>query len=107
MLHNNLLSKIEGLEELKNLVTLNLSHNQISKIENLGGCTSLNSLEMSHNRLLNIAALEGLRECPSITVLDVSNNYIEYEDGMLDFMTSFKQMTTCYYKGNPAMRKIS
>ena len=81
-----MLRKIEGLDELSNLVTLNISHNQISKIENLAGCTSLNSLEMSHNHLLSMASMDGLKECPSITQIDVSNNYIDFEEGVVESM---------------------
>jgi len=40
-MHENLVSKIENLENLKQLVNLNLSDNMLLKIENLGCCESL------------------------------------------------------------------
>jgi dynein assembly factor 1 len=38
-LHQNAIEKIEGLEELVNLVTINLSYNKIKKIEGLSALT--------------------------------------------------------------------
>ena len=53
-LHQNSIEKIEGLEELTKLVTLNLSHNRIKKVEGLSGLPLLKNLDLSHNIISDI-----------------------------------------------------
>lgn len=40
---------MEGLEELTNLVTLNLSYNRLKKIEGIATLTQLKTLDVAHN----------------------------------------------------------
>jgi protein TilB len=49
LLQNNIISKIENLNKLKELEYLNLALNNISKIENLEGCESLRKLDLTVN----------------------------------------------------------
>ena len=105
-LHQNIISKIEGMSTLNLLVTLNLSHNNLKVIENLGGCTSLKNLDLSHNMIVSHKDCEGLRDVPTITSIDLSHNYIEYKDDILDFFFEFQHFLCFYFKDNPAIRKI-
>jgi protein phosphatase 1 regulatory subunit 7 len=45
-LNQNSISKIENLNHLKNLVSINLSNNLIRKIEGLNGLSNLKTLEL-------------------------------------------------------------
>jgi dynein assembly factor 1, axonemal len=105
-LHQNIISKIEGISTLTKLVTLNLSHNNIKVIENLGGCYSLKNLDLSHNMIVDYRDCKGLKDCPSLTSVDLQDNYIEYDEGILEFFFQFQNWLWFYFKGNPAIRKI-
>lgn len=76
---------MEGLEELTNLVTLNLSHNRIKKIEGISTLTSLKTLDVSHNIITEIEGVKEVVSCPSLTSFDISNNYIEFSDEIVPF----------------------
>ena len=76
-MQQNLIRKIENLEPLKLLDTINLSNNFISKIENLSCCPVLNSLVISRNKLEKASDLEHLVECENLSCLDLSHNNIE------------------------------
>ena len=81
-IQENLVRTIEGLDNLSELRSINLTRNLIYKIEGLQGCTKLETLLIASNRVgqddeeSNIDALKGLLECPSITNLDIKDNYI-------------------------------
>lgn len=106
-LHQNAIEKIEGLEELTLLVTLNLSHNRIKKIEGISKLTQLKTLDLSHNIFTDIEAVEEITTCPSLTSLDLSNNYIEYSEEIVPFFCTIDNLLCLYLKGNPCVRKIS
>lgn len=89
-MHQNLIEKIEGISNLCNLATLNLSHNRISKLENLEGLINLKNLDVSHNVIQDYHNLEGALCLTELTSLDVSANHIEECDGFIDFMSQFK-----------------
>lgn len=50
-MQENLIRKIEGLENLKELKTLNVSRNAIEEISGLENCTKLDTLWIAGNRL--------------------------------------------------------
>ena len=52
------IEKIEGLDSLVNLHTLDLSFNRFAKIENLESLVNLKTLYMVHNKLEKIEGLE-------------------------------------------------
>jgi hypothetical protein len=81
-LQENLIERISGLNTLVNLRTLNLSDNLIQKIEGLECLTMLENLQLKRNRIGKNGGIEdvvGLIACPSLTCVDVSDNYIEDE----------------------------
>jgi len=59
-LHQNSITKIENLNHLTNLVTINLSHNMIEKIEGLEGLVNLKNLDLQQNCLATVESLEEL-----------------------------------------------
>ena len=71
-LANNLITRIEGLENKTNLISLNLSYNQISEIENLENLTKLSTLDMNNNNILDITPLS--INSSSLTTLSLCNN---------------------------------
>lgn len=76
----NCIKAIENISHLRFLDTLNLSNNMVRSITGLAGCVKLNTLYLAHNKLSGAESLRGLEECPSLGILDVSNNLIEEEE---------------------------
>ncbi len=69
------ISKIENLDNLKNLKELNLSSNNISKIENLNNLINLEELDLSIN---NISKIENIENLVSLEKIYLDDNYIKY-----------------------------
>ena len=72
-LHENIISKIEGLNVQSELKVLNLSDNMLNTIENLGALTGLDSLYLARNRIgrNGISDIQGLLDVPHIVSLDL------------------------------------
>ncbi|XP_060584547.1 internalin I-like [Ruditapes philippinarum] len=75
----NKISNFTGIEILKYLQTLNLSHNFISKIENLVSSSSLIELNLSMNELTDVSYMPSLI---NLEVLNISNNKLRSLDGV-------------------------
>ncbi|CAD8054557.1 unnamed protein product [Paramecium primaurelia] len=105
-LNHNLIQKIENLSLLSNLCILNLSHNSIKKIENLQALNKLQNLNISNNHLTGYESLEGLLECLSITNLDISNNFISYEQSIVELFGK-TNLACLYLKANSFVRECS
>ncbi|GFR43792.1 hypothetical protein Agub_g4909 [Astrephomene gubernaculifera] len=80
-LHGNNLTRIEGLQDLAELVELNLSSNAIASIDpgSLRGLSRLTSLNLASNRLPTVQGLDGLS---SLEHLNLSYNYITSITGL-------------------------
>ncbi len=78
-MHENCITKIEGLDNCGKLANLNLSDNLIATVEGLSKLDSLDMLYLARNRIgrNGLDDLRGLLECPSITTLDLQSNKIE------------------------------
>ena len=50
--------------------------------------------------------LRGLLECPSITVLDISDNYIEDPAILPEILEKMPKLAVLYLNGNPVCKKI-
>ena len=98
---------MEGLEELVNLVTLNLSYNRLKKIEGISTLVSLKNLDVSHNIIADLDGFQEVKTCPSLTSLDLSNNIIDCPDEIVPFFSEVQNLLCLYLKGNPCVRKIS
>lgn len=80
-LQENIIQKMEGMDTLKDLVILNLNDNCLDEIDGLSGATACSTLYLKRNKLGrnkngDLAALKGILECPSISCLDISENYL-------------------------------
>jgi len=65
---------------MQDLYALNLSDNLLEKIENLGNLTKLETIQLKRNRIGRNGGVDdvlGLLECPSLTVVDISENHID------------------------------
>ncbi|NXO67402.1 LRCC1 protein, partial [Phainopepla nitens] len=71
--HCNLITRIQGLDHLRNLQHLDLSSNQIRRIEGLGSLAKLRTLSLSCNLLTKV---EGLEKLFNLTMLNLSYNRI-------------------------------
>eukprot|EP00927_Polykrikos_kofoidii_P055270 TRINITY_DN49548_c0_g1_i1.p1 TRINITY_DN49548_c0_g1~~TRINITY_DN49548_c0_g1_i1.p1 ORF type:complete len:761 (-),score=142.30 TRINITY_DN49548_c0_g1_i1:323-2536(-) len=104
-LQHNCISRMENLDNLKSLQYLNLMHNSISNVENLGHVYSLETLNVSANKIIDIQGLNGLAERPSLKSVDVSQNYIEDGDGLINFWAGTLTHVECLYlHNNPCSR---
>ncbi|XP_078400031.1 dynein axonemal assembly factor 1 isoform X3 [Cetorhinus maximus] len=105
-LHQNLIHKIENLEPLQKLDSINLSNNYIKTIENLSCLPALKTLQLAHNQLCTMKDIEHLKQCGSLSVLDLSHNKL----GDPDVITVFEVMPNLHVlnlMGNEVIKKIS
>ena len=65
-LYDNLISQIEGLDELVNLTSLDLSFNKIKRIKNVSHLTLLTDLYFVQNKISRIEGLEGLQKIKNL-----------------------------------------
>nr|XP_012427387.3 leucine-rich repeat and coiled-coil domain-containing protein 1 isoform X1 [Taeniopygia guttata] len=71
--HCNLITRIQGLDHLRNLQHLDLSSNQIRRIEGLDSLAKLRTLSLSCNLLTKV---EGLEKLFNLCMLNLSYNRI-------------------------------
>lgn len=77
----NCIEKMEHLETLRDLRVLNLADNMIRKVDGLKNLDKLETLYLKNNRLgqagfTDVEAIIGLLDCPSLTCVDLSGNYL-------------------------------
>eukprot|EP00039_Didymoeca_costata_P028835 m.22256 g.22256 ORF g.22256 m.22256 type:complete len:423 (-) comp7381_c0_seq1:4322-5590(-) len=101
----NCIRVIENIEKLTLLDTLNLSNNSVSKIEGLEFNTALTTLNLAHNHISDIESLRGLLDCPSIRIVDLSNNTIADPD-VLTVFEQMPELRVLNVMGNEFIRKI-
>ena len=68
-LAENKIEKIEGLNTLKKLKTLDLSFNYISNIDNLSDNESLEELWMTHNKIENFVEFKHIEHIPNLKTI--------------------------------------
>ena len=70
---NNMIERIEGLEALEHLTTLNITHNRLTDTDSLRGllaCPILRTVDLSHNKIDDEAVLEDVfYQMPALGVL--------------------------------------
>lgn len=105
-LQQNCLRSLDGLQQLSNLDTLNISSNCLASLQQLQSCLHLATLIAEHNHLSTVAALEPLLQCQELHTLDLQHNNIE-DTAMLDaIITQLPQLRCLYLQGNPVVSKI-
>lgn len=72
-LSENTITRIEGLQSLRDLEQLNLERNNIEKLEGLDFQQRLRKLYLRHNR---IRRLEGLKFCMSLQEIQISYQHV-------------------------------
>lgn len=72
-LYDNLISHMRGMDDLKNLTSLDLSFNKIKRIKNIGHMTELKELFLVANK---ISKIEGLDNFGKLTSLELGSNRI-------------------------------
>lgn len=106
-LQNNNIRQIENLDSLANLRYLNLSHNSLERIDGLAGMLALETLNCSKNKITEVDGLRGLGERPSLKSIDVSGNYFEEGDKLLEFWPEHAPQVECLYiHHNPCSRDL-
>jgi Leucine rich repeat len=103
----NLIEEVSGLEACSELVTLNLAQNMVSVVPALGRwCPKLETLNLAHNRLEKLSDVAAVRELPCLSVLDLQENQIAYEEGLVEFFASLPALRVLYLQGNPCVREV-
>jgi len=104
-LHQNGISKIEGLDNLQNLVKLNLASNPLKKIENMGSLKNLTTLNIEKCLFNSVDNIQEIVKLEKLSVLNISQNNIE-EPEILDLVKQLPELKVLYLKGNPCVKNI-
>lgn len=97
-LQSNCIKRIENLEKLTSLQYLNLAQNSITQVENLEALERLETINLSANKITEVQGLEGLgARQSSLKSVDVSQNYIEDGDELLNFWPRVLPSVECLY----------
>lgn len=96
---------MDGLEQLPNLNTLNVSSNSLTSLKNLESCPQLSTCIAERNHLSTAAGLRPLLQCTSLHTLDLQHNNIE-DTAVIDILVQMPQLRCLYLAGNPVVSKI-
>jgi len=70
----------------------------------------LETLQLKRNRICKfnngLEDLLGLLECPTLTVLDISDNFIEGEEVIVEIFEKLPIIAVLYLQGNPFTKKV-
>ncbi|NWI70949.1 DAAF1 factor, partial [Todus mexicanus] len=102
----NLITKLENLEALHKLNSLNISNNYVKTIENLSCLKDLQTLQIAHNKLQTVEDIQHLRECPSISVLDLSHNNLS-DPSIITVLETMPNLHVLNLMGNQVRNKIA
>jgi Leucine-rich repeat (LRR) protein len=131
-LNNNVIEKIEGLEGLEKLTTLNLAYNRIKEVNNvrhlsnlysldlsgnliakvegkeLEGLQNLNHLKLAQNRLINYESIAGIKAvAASLTFLDLSSNeHLQYDPLIYSQLLPVLKVTVLALHNSPLSREV-
>lgn len=81
----------------------------ISKIEGLGNLPMLDTIQLKRNRIGRTGGLSdvlGLLECPTLTCVDISDNYIDDEAILPEVWMKMPKILVIYMQGNGCTKKI-
>jgi dynein assembly factor 1 len=81
----------------------------ISKVEGLGNLPMLDTIQLKRNRIGRTGGLSdvlGLLECPTLTCVDISDNYIDDEAILPEVWMKMPKILVIYMQGNGCTKKI-
>jgi len=115
------LSEVEGIEELKSIIKLNLSNNQIKDISKISLLTNIKTLILDNNQIEDTSLLKGLiqletlflgfnnikdgsplKTLKSLKELDLCNNSISD----FSFTNELENLKILYLNGNPIPNEV-
>ena len=107
-LQNNLMSSIGGttLAHLTTLVTLDISQNRLTKLDGLDALINLQTLNLGRNMLDDKESIEHLTTLKSLRSLDLSNNNIAEENCITDVFAKLSTVVTMNMLGNPIYSEV-
>ncbi len=70
-MHNNLIEKIENLDDLTHLSTLNLSGNRIKELSGLSNLKQLTNLYVEKNNIETVEAIKPILDCTYLAVVSI------------------------------------
>ena len=86
-LDNNIIIKIENLENLVNLKWLDLSFNKITQMEGFEKLTKLQDLSLYDNKIQKV---DGLKELCELNVLSVGRNLLRNHEEVVTYLMTLK-----------------
>ena len=73
---NNALESLDGLQQLPNLQTLNVSNNRLTDLKGLAACSRLVTFLAAHNDLSSVDCVGALFLCTGLSTIDLQENNI-------------------------------
>lgn len=88
-----------------------MNENSIMAVEGLAGCETLDTIYLKRNRLGrdergDVEALKGLLERPSLSCVDLSENYLSDPEILEEVIYKMPNLRVLYLQGNPVCKKI-
>ncbi|XP_023565690.1 leucine-rich repeat and guanylate kinase domain-containing protein isoform X2 [Octodon degus] len=74
---NNLIEKVTGLEDLKILQNLDLSHNQINSLQGLEDHSLLEVINLEDNKIAELDEIEYIENLPILRILNLLRNPVQ------------------------------
>lgn len=105
-LQENMIEEIRNLDNVPLLDSLNLADNQLRRISGLSKLGNLKTLQLARNRLSTPDDLRGLLECPSIEILDLSDNRISDPEAVLAVLCKMPKLGVLNLEGNPVIQNV-
>ncbi|CAL4059339.1 unnamed protein product, partial [Meganyctiphanes norvegica] len=95
-LQGNLISKIENLSRLRELVYLNLALNNIENVEGLENCDALSKLDFTANFITDLSSLTSLQDCTNLKELYLTGNpcceYRGYREWVMTLLPGLQEL---------------
>ena len=90
---------------------LNVADNMLKHVSGIDKCISLDTLHMKANRLGHnkegdVESLIGLLACPTLTCLDIQNNYLTDPAIVEEVLVKLPNLKVLYTQGNDFCRKV-
>ena len=104
-LSKNMITRIDGLQNLKVLTTLDLSNNRLTIIENLSCCPMLQTINLSKNALSKLENISHLQECLALHTIDLMDNQLDGD--ILPYLINIPALVSVALNGNPTTRTAS